>query len=372
METPGAASTDHHTKVAFILGFLITLTTLMLTFFVLRIYARLSIIGYFGIEDWLVAGAVLGILVETVDGCVSTKYGAGYHIQDFKPEWAVPYARTSFISGAVFPICVAFPKLSLCITYLRIFPSKGNRNFCYTAIVYLICWLISITLVTLFACSVCITAVIRLIYLEKVFTAPDFAYNGAIIWVTTSVELNIGIICSCLHTVKPLLKKWFPRTFGSSNDRHISDYPNTKPRSYGIISDRSFPFKSLGGDGGKDMGLERPEAVAKNPFHSRTRSSSSTVTNVPMVPLKEEYKGIGGARVEAWAEGGEGRGAVPLHGITYTQSVTVDSRSVGGPGDVDIEQAIGRSGDEEAVGLRKEINDTDSEEWIMNDQGRRD
>ncbi|KAF2491840.1 hypothetical protein BU16DRAFT_442499, partial [Lophium mytilinum] len=281
---PTAASNDPHTKVAFILGFLITLTTLMLMFFVLRIYARLSIIGYFGIEDWLVAGAVLGILVETIDGCVSTKYGAGYHIQDFKPEWTVPYAKTSFISGAVFPICVAFPKLSLCITYLRIFPSKGNRIFCYTAMIYLVCWLISITLVTLFACSpiaaswnpttphascitsrkfylasgalnslsdflvflwparalwkiqlpikqrlglitvfasgciVCVTAVIRLIYLEKVFTAPDFAYNGAIIWATTSVELNIGLICSCLHAVKPLLSAWFPRSFGSSRN----------------------------------------------------------------------------------------------------------------------------------------------------------
>lgn len=184
-----ATSGDPETKVAFIFSFLITLTALMLTFFLLRIYARLTVIGVFGIEDWLVAAAVvsnihrfplwrgagieiiqLGILVETIDGCVSTKYGAGYHYYDFKPSWVVPYAKvsatsvlqvssfqsnsnqTSYISGAVFPICVAFPKLALCVMYLRIFPSKGNRNFSIAAIVYLISWLISTNIVMLFPC----------------------------------------------------------------------------------------------------------------------------------------------------------------------------------------------------------------------------
>lgn len=331
---PETVSAQPETRVAFILGFTISLTVLTLIVLAMRIYARVSIIGQFRVEDWLVVGAAFGIVIESTSGCVSTKYGAGYHTQDMKPEWAVPYSKLSFTSGMSFPICVTLPKLSLCLTYLRIFPSRGNRIFCHVAIVYLISWMVASSLAIIFGCSptaaslnptirpatcinmrkfyiasgslntlsdflvylaptrqlwnaklpkrkrielitvfasgciVCVAGIVRLVYLQIVFTSPDFAYNGAIIWVTASIEMNVGFICSCLHAVKPLIGAWFPNLFASnsgSNSNCVFFFDNI----HGNALDKcSFPFQTL--YNGQESPVTVPTQAAKNPFGNKS------------------------------------------------------------------------------------------------------
>jgi hypothetical protein len=52
----------------------------------------------------------------------------------------------------MFTVAVVLPKISVCFTYLLLFPSKGNIAFCWTMIVGLTCYAISTVLVTIFQC----------------------------------------------------------------------------------------------------------------------------------------------------------------------------------------------------------------------------
>lgn len=54
--------------------------------------------------------------------------------------------------------------------------------------------------------------------MEIYFGSPDPYWKAATLWVIVSLEGNLGIVCGCLPTLKPLAKKAFPRVFGSRND----------------------------------------------------------------------------------------------------------------------------------------------------------
>lgn len=178
--------------------------------------------------------------------------------------------------------------------------------------------------------------------------------------------MNVGIICSCLHAVKPLLKIWFPRAFGSSNDQTAA-YPS-KSRGYGVTGQRSFPFQSLGGGSDAEARVKMPPVARTkgDPFSDTRLSATGSLEDV------KDYDGVSGpgnrSRAEAWAGGTEGV-STPTHGIAYTKSVTIDSRAIGKEDDVDVET---RSRGGLNAGSKVLGKDNDSEEWIMNDQGRRE
>jgi hypothetical protein len=175
--------------------------------------------------------------------------------------------------------------------------------------------------------------------------------------------MNVGIVCSCLHAVKPLLKMWLPRFFGSSNDRTPS-YPTHKPRSYGITGNRSFPFQSLGGGSDGETRVAVPAAAKRNQFDDASRSRKTPLSDVA---LRKEYTSADGPRMETWASSGDETVSTPTHGISYTQSVTIDSQLATMSKDVDLERGS-RKSQSGGVGPRGLVKDSDSEEWIMNDQ----
>jgi hypothetical protein len=100
---------------------------------------------------------------------VSTRYGLGYLVWDIKPEWGPSFRKacrdrvhpcsllTCFhqmiVAGSVlFTVNIAMPKISICFTYLYLFPLPRNIAFCYIMITFLSCWWISTVLVTIFQC----------------------------------------------------------------------------------------------------------------------------------------------------------------------------------------------------------------------------
>jgi hypothetical protein len=104
-------------------------------------------------------------VASTVLAIITTKYGAGYYIWDVKPEWVPVYRKvrprhavlplTSQIGVAgvsMFTVAVVLPKISVCFTYLLLFPAKRNTIFCWSMIVGLSCYAISTVLVTILQC----------------------------------------------------------------------------------------------------------------------------------------------------------------------------------------------------------------------------
>lgn len=69
---------------------------------------------------------------------------------------------------------------------------------------------------------------------------------GALIWLTSSIEVNIGIIFACMHAIKPLLSRIVPGLFGStaSDGRQPNYIGRQKSLNY-IGGSQSTPSQTL-------------------------------------------------------------------------------------------------------------------------------
>lgn len=69
----------------------------------------------------------------------------------------------------------------------------------------------------------CIISILRLQSLLVFLQTTDFSYHNPLAAIWSSLEVNIGITCSCLPTLKAMVARWFPRAFGSSYHLRGSD-----------------------------------------------------------------------------------------------------------------------------------------------------
>ena len=71
--------------------------------------------------------------------------------------------------------------------------------------------------------STCIISILRLQSLYVVSVSPDLTWDNPLAAIWSSTETNIGIICSCLPTLKGCVQRFFPRFFpNASSARNIS------------------------------------------------------------------------------------------------------------------------------------------------------
>ncbi|KAL5365586.1 hypothetical protein BJX96DRAFT_179979 [Aspergillus floccosus] len=83
----------------------------------------------------------------------------------------------------------------------------------------------------------CVVAVVRIVTMVPFTGSNDFTWYKVTIAKWCMVEINVGIICACLPTMRPLLVKSFPRIFSNID----SASPQHTPRS-----DNSYPLKGSG------------------------------------------------------------------------------------------------------------------------------
>ncbi|KAF7588534.1 hypothetical protein BBP40_005523 [Aspergillus hancockii] len=81
-----------------------------------------------------------------------------------------------------------------------------------------------IALISVFALGgfVCITSICRLVALKKISESIDPTYDnvGAASW--SAVECNVGIICACLPTLRPLVSRFVPHLLSTLSTRNPS------------------------------------------------------------------------------------------------------------------------------------------------------
>ncbi|KAL3465028.1 hypothetical protein BJX64DRAFT_285895 [Aspergillus heterothallicus] len=63
----------------------------------------------------------------------------------------------------------------------------------------------------------CVTSMVRLNYLTRATKSTDPTEDNGPIAAWSQIELNMGIICSCLPPLHPLIARFFPRLFGSAS-----------------------------------------------------------------------------------------------------------------------------------------------------------
>ncbi|KAF9629713.1 putative integral membrane protein [Lasiodiplodia theobromae] len=276
---------DPETRTSLILGFMISGAILSIAFTAGRLIAKVkrSNKHALGLDDWLMTISTVMMLGVNILGCVSTSVGSGRHTWDVKLGWAVTWGKIDLATYVLFIPSVSLTKISLCVSYLRLFPSRMNQWFCYICITFLTLWSLTFIFLMMFACRpingfwdptireasclhikelliltgvlnsltdfcvflwpvktlwsirlpllqrislvvafgigcfVCLAGVVRAWYMEVYFQSDDPYWKAAILWIIVSLEGNLGIVCGCLPTLKPLAKMLWPRLFSSSS-----------------------------------------------------------------------------------------------------------------------------------------------------------
>lgn len=78
--------------------------------------------------------------------------------------------------------------------------------------------------------STCIVSVLRLVWLYPISITKDVTYESPLSALWSNVELNVGILCSCVPTLRSCMTRLFPSLF-SPNPSTRGTQPETKPSS---------------------------------------------------------------------------------------------------------------------------------------------
>ncbi|KAF2182202.1 hypothetical protein K469DRAFT_637002 [Zopfia rhizophila CBS 207.26] len=97
--------------------------------------------------------ALLTSIPVSAFALASVPLGLGLHIWDLKPEWAMPYYKMAWASDILFPISCSVTKISLCLTYLRLFPSRSNKIFCWALSIFVTLYTVTCVFLMLFQCT---------------------------------------------------------------------------------------------------------------------------------------------------------------------------------------------------------------------------
>ena len=111
--------------------------------------------------------------------------------------------------------------------------------------------------------SGCITSILRLhsLYIASVSTDITYDNVGAATW--SAIELNVGIMCSCVPAMRPVINLIFPRLLSSTRRDHTSD-----PYPRGASYYRNDSIVELSQVGKVHSDVSRDDAVSFDAVHA--------------------------------------------------------------------------------------------------------
>ncbi|KAH8664970.1 hypothetical protein BGZ60DRAFT_516265 [Tricladium varicosporioides] len=88
--------------------------------------------------------------------------------------------------------------------------------------------------------AACIASIFRLHMLYKLSKSSDFLWDGPGTATWSSIELNVGIICASVSTLRPLVSRFLPKIFGSRPTYALQNKYATGSKSMPNSSARNF------------------------------------------------------------------------------------------------------------------------------------
>jgi hypothetical protein len=144
--------------------------------------------------------------------------------------------------------------------------------------------------------SVCIVSILRLQSLVSISNSTDPTYDNPAAATWSSVEINVGIICSCLPLLRPLFNRFLPGVFTSRNR-----IDNVDPKNYATIrstnsrkgspsqDDSSLEMTKQSHDGGHEIQVVTDISVQVEGGTGRLSVWRASATN----PEWNHRKGLG-------------------------------------------------------------------------------
>ncbi|KAK1573455.1 uncharacterized protein LY79DRAFT_498442, partial [Colletotrichum navitas] len=123
-------------------------------FFAVRVYAKLSVDGRFRLEDWsCLIGWIFTVVLNSVI-IIRIHYGLGFHIWDITKSNYMMIQKWTYVSNLLYSPAAFFTKMALILITVRVFSvSTGVARALYsTMALFLLCY-ITVELLKTFVCN---------------------------------------------------------------------------------------------------------------------------------------------------------------------------------------------------------------------------
>ncbi|KAF2017379.1 hypothetical protein BU24DRAFT_149608 [Aaosphaeria arxii CBS 175.79] len=274
MAPPDEGAFRHESQATLINSLAIIFASLSTIAVFLRLYTRLRILNVFGADDVMIALAQVLAIATSVTTVLEAKYGLGRHTKFVPAGDALKQLKLLYANIMIYNASQILTKVSFLILYRRLFPSVRIQKVCFWLMICIAFWGITQEFIVGFSCTpltsflpsmegkciytlpvwyltscmnivtdfvvflipvipvlklhmgskqkgmllglfclgffTCIMSLVRLSTLHKGINTQDPFWDNAPAAYWSVVELNCGIICACLPTLRPLIQKITP------------------------------------------------------------------------------------------------------------------------------------------------------------------
>ncbi|KAK5708471.1 hypothetical protein LTR17_020650 [Elasticomyces elasticus] len=311
----------------------IAMTVLAAASVISRLATRVGIVRNAGIDDAFIVVALLFSIATTVTLLLQVKYGMGQHQDTLSEQDQLLQLRPFWASIWVYNLAISFTKFSILLQYLRIVvfvyscwtffsaifactpveyfwkPNRPGGGKCLDRFAV---WFANaginivtdiatgvlplpvfnslelpkrqkIALMSVFALGgfTCVVSILRLQSLYVISRATDVSWNNPLAAIWSTVEINTGILCSCLPTLKACVSRYLPRLFTTKLSRAGSRPSHVRGASNhyknGTRSKMSFHELGLGLDG-------RGQAVQRSVIQSNIDHADYDMGSLGSIP----------------------------------------------------------------------------------------
>ncbi|KFY03335.1 hypothetical protein O988_01566 [Pseudogymnoascus sp. VKM F-3808] len=264
-------------------------------FIIIRIWTRIKLKSGLGYDDWTILFSFVNSLAVSALMMASCAYGFGQHNANLSVYNRKMTFKLFYVAQAFYKITINLTKASILLLYLRIFIQRPFRIICYVMLGIISSYMVATFFSSVFQCTpiprawdktihgtcisipknwyanagfsiatdfiilvlpmpilyksrlpsnqkvalmfvfalgafVMITSIFRMQTLNFSSTSSDPTYDVlSSLW--TIVEENVGIICACLPSCRPILSKIMPTIFpsnaGSGPYKSTSGHPRS-------------------------------------------------------------------------------------------------------------------------------------------------
>ncbi|KNG84625.1 hypothetical protein ANOM_006435 [Aspergillus nomiae NRRL 13137] len=235
----------------------------------LRIYLRKFVIKRFGLDDWLVLCALIGVNLFSALAYTITYYGLGQDLQNVSVDDLAVFLTLEYASQCAYLVIAAAVKASLLVFIMRLFPTRfiqaaydktiPNASCYPTETSYAILMMQGVIMFVLdvmilvlpmrpiwklqmplkkrllvigLLCvgfTACIAALVRFSTLKFANDTTNFTYSASTSLIWMEVEFNLGLMSGSLSSLRKLFKIHAPFSSADASQGESSQSASLEP-----------------------------------------------------------------------------------------------------------------------------------------------